>query len=235
MGRVLAAALVVVWLFTVHPLAGITATVLLAMRAVWRRKGCLIGVMAVLLVLGLTTGLASPAVPYQHTGWRWTEQDLPMAVDLGGVTALEGVPTGEVKAAARRAIDAWNRAAGRILFVEGQGAARLFVGDCGEGAAGHAAVQSHRGRALWAEVCINRESRWSTSGEPGRFDLETLLVHELGHVLGLAHPVRSGSDDPSRCLRGPDRVMCSPPTGMVLRVPQAGDVAGLQALYGTPP
>jgi hypothetical protein len=57
-------------------------------------------------------------------------------------------------------------------------------------------------------------------------DFDSLLLHELGHALGLAHP----PDDGSACP-----VMQSLPrcVGRIQREPDADDIAGMQFLYGS--
>lgn len=58
-------------------------------------------------------------------------------------------------------------------------------------------------------------------------DFETLLLHELGHALGLAHPPVDGT-----CPVMQVDAACF---GIVNREPDADDVAGLQFLYGPAP
>jgi hypothetical protein len=45
------------------------------------------------------------------------------------------------------------------------------------------------GTLLEADVFFNAAFPWSvaTAGQPGRFDLETIATHEIGHLLGLGH------------------------------------------------
>lgn len=57
-------------------------------------------------------------------------------------------------------------------------------------------------------------------------DFDSLLLHELGHALGLAHPPDDGISCP---------VMQSAPRclGLIQREPDADDIAGMQFLYGS--
>ncbi len=45
------------------------------------------------------------------------------------------------------------------------------------------------GELLEADIFFNSAFAWSTSaaGEPGRFDVETIALHEIGHLNGLGH------------------------------------------------
>ncbi len=64
---------------------------------------------------------------------------------------------------------------------------------------------------------------WSTADNTptGAYDLKTTVLHELGHALGLDHTTVSGAVMLAKLSAGQQR-----------RVPQADDIAGMQALYG---
>jgi hypothetical protein len=50
-------------------------------------------------------------------------------------------------------------------------------------------VDETTGEILESDVLFNTAFAWSVAaaGEPGRFDLESIAVHELGHFMGLGH------------------------------------------------
>jgi hypothetical protein len=62
---------------------------------------------------------------------------------------------------------------------------------------------------------------WVDGAVPGGFDIETIALHELGHLLGLDH-----SGDAGAVMRP------SFPANFTLRTLQADDLAGIRALYG---
>lgn len=62
-------------------------------------------------------------------------------------------------------------------------------------------------------------------------DLEGLLLHELGHTLGLAH---SADVEAVMCAYPAACTYFDPQTYVINRVPEPDDVAGLQTLYGLP-
>ena len=68
--------------------------------------------------------------------------------------------------------------------------------------------------------------QWSTTGEASKFDVQGIAAHELGHALGLNHP-----SDASCNL---NTMWASAAAGETIkRTLEAGDKAGLVALYGS--
>ncbi len=51
---------------------------------------------------------------------------------------------------------------------------------------GFAVPTGFGGEILSADLYLNSAMTWSTAG--GHFDIETVVLHELGHILGLDHP-----------------------------------------------
>jgi hypothetical protein len=104
-------------------------------------------------------------------------------------------------------------------------------------------VDAVTGEIYEADIFFNTTFPFSVSagGESGRFDLESLALHELGHMLGLGH---SAIGETERISNGGRRVIG---TGAVMfpialtagaiadRVLQADDTAGLVDLYPTAP
>jgi hypothetical protein len=78
------------------------------------------------------------------------------------------------------------------------------------------------------DIHLDDAETWRTNGSG--LDLQTIVLHESGHALGLGHTDKScaGSAGPNR------PIMCSVLTG-VQRVLSPDDIAGIQALYGERP
>ena len=102
-------------------------------------------------------------------------------------------------------------------------------------------IDTTTGAITEADIFINTRFAWSVAegGTPGRVDVESILLHELGHLLGLSH---SGVGETERQASGSRRVTAS---GAVMfpiamssgtiaeRVLHADDIAGISDLYPT--
>lgn len=76
------------------------------------------------------------------------------------------------------------------------------------------------GEIVGFDVHFNTDHQWATSATTGRFDIESVALHEIGHAIGLDHTASSAE------------VMFSSLTPATLhRTLGSGDVAGAQLLY----
>jgi len=71
-----------------------------------------------------------------------------------------------------------------------------------------------------ADMALNTNFSWSTNGASGTFDVETVYLHENGHVLGLGHSDVQGS------------IMEAVYDGVRKELHQ-DDICGIQSIYGT--
>jgi hypothetical protein len=95
---------------------------------------------------------------------------------------------------------------------------------------------------LEADIFLNSSFSWSVAdgGETGRFDVESIAVHEIGHMIGLAHSMIGETelvDAGRRRVLGKRAVMfpIAYPSGNVEdRTLEADDRAGAIDIYGAP-
>jgi hypothetical protein len=100
-------------------------------------------------------------------------------------------------------------------------------------------IDEFSGEILESDIFFNSAFDWSVAanGESGRFDLESIALHEVGHLLGLGHSAlgETESQDGGRSVRGKRAVMfpIAYPRGNVEdRTLEADDRAGIADIYG---
>lgn len=162
---------------------------------------------------------------------HWIDYDITVGLDRGAPSRT--VASDGVREALQAAVDAWNEVgdlpvrfrvvttldpAVRVRFCRGRWTGELddlgkavFTADVRTGIVASATVEINE---------CDRSFLAPDEVEDGRFDLQAVLTHELGHVLGLAH-----SDDPNSLMsfRGGTAGV---------RTPKADDRAGIAIIYG---
>jgi len=99
-------------------------------------------------------------------------------------------------------------------------------------------VDTMTGEVLESDIFLNAAFSWSVAGggEAGRQDVESIALHELGHLLGLGHSALGETE----LFGGGRRVIAAESVmfpiafaaGNLNRTPRADDVAGLSDVYG---
>lgn len=100
-------------------------------------------------------------------------------------------------------------------------------------------IDNTTGEIVESDIFFNSAFAWSVAnaGESGRFDLESIILHETGHLFGLGHSsigeteLRAGG---GRRVIAAEAVMfpiAFSPGDVTDRRPRADDVAGLSELY----
>jgi hypothetical protein len=100
-------------------------------------------------------------------------------------------------------------------------------------------IDDETGEILEADIFFNSTFQWSVApaGESGKFDLESIILHETGHLFGLGH---SALGETELIAGGGRRVIAAEsvlfpiaysPGNVNDRKPRADDVAGLSEVY----
>jgi hypothetical protein len=168
---------------------------------------------------------------------------------------IAGVSAADFRAAVGRAASTWQAVPGVRLRFEDQGFTTAApVGLDGRNTIGFLdrpdldrvlgstslLLDADTGALVEADIFFNTRFAWSVApqGESGRVDLESVVLHELGHFIGLGHSA-IGETEPSptggRRVLGSGAVMfpiALSPGATADRVLQSDDMAGAQDLYG---
>jgi hypothetical protein len=95
------------------------------------------------------------------------------------------------------------------------------------------------GGVVESDIFFNSAFTWSAAaaGEAGRQDIESIALHEVGHMLGLAHSMLGETEliGTGRRVIGAEAVMfpIAFSAGALNRTPRADDEAGMGDVYGT--
>jgi len=190
------------------------------------------------------------SVGNQMVALKWSQQPVRYYVTNGGTA---GVSANDFQAAVSRAFSTWQAlpTAGITYQFAGFTSARPGRDD-GLSTIGFLPapdlehvlastsflVDDVTGQLLESDIFFNTAFPWSVAaaGEAGRFDVESIALHETGHLSGLGHSMIGETEvrTNGRSVTASEAVMFPIAFGagnVSARTPRADDVAGLSDLY----
>ena len=186
----------------------------------------------------------------QEHALQWTQSPVHyFASDV----PVPGVSPGEFRDTLARAFSAWQSLPGARITYQFDGFTSASPGDDDRRstlgflsrpdldrvlASTSFLIDVATGEILESDIFFNSSFDWSVArdGERNRFDLETIAVHEIGHLNGLGHSALGETEliNGGRRVTGAAAVMfpiAFGPGSIANRVPRADDSAGIFDLY----
>jgi hypothetical protein len=186
----------------------------------------------------------------QQVPLKWTRSPVRYFVNGQGA---QGVTTTDLQAAVGRAFATWQSVPTASIAYQFAGAtSALPLQEDGQSTIGFASrpdldrvlastdvlFDEATGEIVEADIFFNTTFQWSVAagGEAGRFDLESIAVHEIGHFNGLGHSALGETEVTANGRRviAAEAVMfpIAFPSGNIAgRMLKADDVAGISELY----
>jgi hypothetical protein len=184
---------------------------------------------------------------------KWRTASINISISESLTAANPNIKYGsDVSGAVRRSISAWENAAavkfrtssstetsvspaGRsgdgislITIAQTPQNVLMFKSGLEDAAAKTRVFYGKSGLITEADIVLNPFLQFSTDGTPGTLDLESTLIHEIGHLLGLEHsPVRGAAMFENYALNGDGSE-----NGPVSRAITEADAAAVRAIYG---
>ena len=220
--------------------------------------------LAWILATALAFSQPTPASAYLKFGFKIGEQTVDVKWRTRPIRYfvndrdVPGVPAADFRAAVGRAAATWQAVPDTSLSFEDQGFTAATPNQLdGRNTLGFLdrpdldrvlgatslLLDADTGQIVEADIFLNTRFPWSVAaaGEPGRVDVESVVLHELGHLVGLGH---SAIGETERTATGGRRVLGSgavmfpialTPGATADRVLQADDMAAVSDLYRLDP
>ncbi len=179
------------------------------------------------------------AYAYTPFPYKWADSDIPVPyyINTDNIPTVYGITEANFAAAVNAAFDEWESVPSSYLSFSHEGTGNTYTpynnwvhdwhntigfAQLPAGTAGLASIWSS-GSTI-TEVDIRLQSNgtgWSLGAVPGRIDLQSVITHEIGHLVGLGHS--NISDATMRPAVGTNNI--------ISRTLHEDDIAGITYLY----
>ncbi len=197
-----------------------------------------LGVLSILSLVfwsGTTAGYVRITTTTTGIELRWTDTPITYYINANGAPQI---PNGSEFLAVHAAFDAWENVPSAAVDFDFGGTTPLrsvgrdglnvitFADDSGllgsqTLAATFSFINHSNGVLEESDIAFNPNHDFSTSGEEDKFDIQSVVTHEVGHMLGLDHSGVVSS------VMGPFAAV----TQVFQRVLQYDDIAGVSEIY----